>query len=85
MSQREVIVQKVPHILLASEIEKRHGLKVKRPVYNLDVPEVNLNLSAIAVCTKMNRSHVEYCLDEIICVSKNFNSTGFYFISINDL
>jgi len=66
-SAREVMVQKIPHIFLAAEIEKRHALKVKRPVYNLDVPDVDLNLSTIACCTGMTRAHVEYCLDEIIC------------------
>lgn len=55
MSQREVMIQKVPHILLSAEIEKRHGLKIKRPVYNLDVPEVDLNLSTIALCTNLTR------------------------------
>ncbi len=69
-SAKNVIVQKVPHILLSGEIEKRHALKIKRPVYNLDVPDVVINLSTIACCCKMTRAHVEMCLDEIICVRK---------------
>jgi len=67
MSPKEVIVQKIPHILLSSQIELRHKLKVKRPVYNLDVPEVDLNLSAIAFRTCLIRSHVELCIEEVIC------------------
>jgi len=66
LSQRDVILQKNPHLLLSSELALRHSLKVKKPPYNLDVPEVDLNLTAIAKICDMSRVHVEHCLEEII-------------------
>jgi len=66
LSHREVILQKNPHLLLSGELALRHSLKLKKPPYNLDVPEVDLNLSVIAKICDMSRVHVEHCLDEII-------------------
>lgn len=68
LSPRDVMVQKVPHILLLSELAVRHALKVKRPAYHLDVPEVELNLSVISKMTCLSRAHVEHCINEVIAV-----------------
>lgn len=37
LSQRDVIFQKTPHVVLSSELALRHSLRVKKPPYNLDV------------------------------------------------
>lgn len=37
LSQRDIILQKNPHIMLSSELALRHSLKLKKPPYNLDV------------------------------------------------
>jgi len=66
LSQRDTILQKNPHLILSSELALRHSLRVKKPPYNLDIPEVDLNLSVIAKICNMSRVHVEHCVEEVI-------------------
>lgn len=66
VSQRNVIVDKIPLILISENLTKKYALKSKRPAFNLDIPEANLNMSAVADTVGISRSAVETVINEVI-------------------
>jgi len=66
ISQTQVIVKRIPHAVVSGDLVRKCSLKVKRPAYNLDIPETMLLVSTIANIVGLSREHVQICIEEVL-------------------
>jgi hypothetical protein len=66
VAQKNVIVNRIPLMMISVDVAKKYYITSKKPAFNLDLPEVPLNLSTLAINTCLPRSVVETCVQEVI-------------------